>query len=96
MSTLAHPLNNLLRHSTQWKWNQECESAFKQLKQKLASAEVLVHYDTSLPLKLACDASPYGVGAVISHIFPNGEERPIAYASRTLTTSENNYAQIEK
>jgi hypothetical protein len=96
LSTLAHPLNNLLRHSTAWNWNQECENAFQQLKQKLASAEVLVHYDPSLPLRLACDASAYGVGAVISHVFPNGEERPVAYASRTLTSSEKNYAQIEK
>ena len=96
MSTIAHPLNNLLKHSTSWKWTPACQHAFQQLKQKLASTDVLVHYDTNLPLKLACDASAYGVGAVISHVFPNGDERPIAYASRTLTTSEKNYAQIEK
>ena len=96
MSTPAHPLNNLLRHSTPWNWSQECETAFQQLKQKLASADVLVHYDPNLPLRLACDASAYGVGAVISHVFPSGDEQPIAYASRTLTPSEKNYAQIEK
>ena len=96
MSTIAHPLNNLLKHSTSWKWTPDCQHAFQQLKQKLASTDVLVHYDTNLPLKLACDASAYGVGAVISHVFPNGEERPITYASRTLTTSEKNYVQIEK
>ena len=96
MSTIAHPLNNLLKHNTAWKWTQACQRAFQELKQKLASTDVLVHYDTDLPLKLACNASVYGVGAVISHVFPNGEERPIAYASRTLTNSEKNYAQIEK
>ena len=48
------------------------------------------------PLKLACDASSYGVGAVISHVLKNGQVRPIALASRTLSKSEQNYAQIER
>ena len=54
-----------------------------------------MHYDPSLPLKFAANASAYGVGAVISHVMPNGDERPIAFSSRTLQASEN-YAQIEK
>ena len=57
---------------------------------------MLVHYDPALPLKLDCDASAYGVGAVLSHVFPNGEERPVAYASRTLTQTERGYSQLEK
>ena len=45
---------------------------------------------------LAADASSYGVGTVISHMLPSGEETPIAFASRTLTRSEENYAQLKK
>ena len=56
----------------------------------------MAHYDPSLSLCLAGDASAYGIGVVISQMFPNGDERPIAYASRTLSSSEKNYAQLER
>ena len=45
---------------------------------------------------MAADASAYGVGAVISHVFPDGSERPVAFASRTLHASERNYSQLDK
>ena len=96
LSSMIHPLNALLSSSTPWKWTVDCDKAFEASKDQLASAQVLAHYDANLPLFLACDASPYGVGAVLSHIMPDGEERPIAFASRTLTSSERNYAQLEK
>ena len=52
-----------------------------------------VRYDVNKELRLAGDASAYGICAVISHIMPNGEERP--FALHTLSPSEQNYAQIE-
>ena len=96
LSTIVHPLNSLLQHAKKWKWSPECAQAFTEAKQALSSASVLVHYDPSLPLTLAGDASAYGIGAVISHRLPDGTEKPIAFASRSLSTSERNYAQIEK
>jgi len=47
-------------------------------------------------MMLEANASAYGVVAVISHVLPGGSERPIAFASWTLTPSERNYTQIEK
>ena len=96
LSTTTNPLNRLLQHNSKWIWSKACESAFQTLKQQLSSNPILAHYDSTLPLKLACDASPYGVGAVISHVMPNGEEKPIAFGSRTLSKAEKNYAQVEK
>ena len=53
----------------------------------------LAHYDPKLPLGLACDASSVGVGAMFFHKYSDGSERPIAYASKSLTSAEKNYSQ---
>ena len=96
LSTVLHPMNALLQSNSRWSWTKECEEAFASSKQLLLDSTVLTHYDISLPVTLACDASSYGVGAVLSHRFRDGVERPIAFASRTLSSSERNYSQIER
>ena len=77
-------------------WGPRQEDAFIESNKLLQSDAVLVHFDPQKPVLLQTDASSYGLGAVISHILPDGSERPICFASRTLTASEKNYAQYEK
>ena len=62
----------------------------------LLKDKVLIHYDPELPLALATDSSSYGLGAVLSHCTVEGEERPIAYTSRSPSETEKKYSQIEK
>ena len=57
---------------------------------------MLVHFDPNKKIVLTCDASPYGVGAVLSHLTNDGTEHPISFVSRTLSQAERNYALIEK
>ena len=94
-STLLAPLNALLCKDTKWKWTAKENAAFKAAKDALLNSQTLVHYDESLPLYLACDASEYGVGAVLSHRI-DGIDRPIAFASCTLTDAQKNYSQTCK
>ena len=96
LSTVLAPLNRLKSKNVKFEWTPECDSAFEEVKQLVVSRQILTHYDPILPLKLDCDASCYGIGAVISHTFPDGSEKPVAFASRSLTSSERNYAQIER
>ena len=86
----------MLLKETAWKWSSAQDNAFQKAKHKITSPNVLVHYDPSLPPCLAGDTSAYGIGAVISHIMPDGKEHPIAFASRTLLPSEKNYSQIKR
>ena len=96
LASVLHPLHRLLRVGQPWQWSKDCKTAFESAKKSLSQSPVLVHYDPNLPIVLAADASAYGVGAVISHRQSDGTDQPIAYASRTLTQSERNYAQIER
>ena len=94
-STLA-PLHNLLKSTVKWKWTHQENSAFCESKKLLSSAEVLAHFDPTKEVILAYDASPYGIGAILSRKMPDGTERPVGFALCTLSNAERNYLQLEK
>ncbi|RVE41173.1 hypothetical protein evm_014177 [Chilo suppressalis] len=96
LSSILEPLPKLLRKGTPWYWSAECDKALLTIKKQMLSDTVLAHYSPDLPLILATDASPTGVGAVLSHIMPDGTERPIHFASQTLNSSQRKWAQIDK
>jgi len=96
LSSILEPLNSLMRKNTDWVWKSSQQTAFNKIKLRLLTSPALTHYDPKLPMTLACDASPYGVGAVLSHVYPDGTQRPIGFASRTLNPAERNYSQLDK
>ena len=95
LSSLLAPLYSLLQKQAKWHWGPDQEQAFTKVKHLMTSSKLLVHYDPVKELVLSCDASPYGVGAVLSHIMEDGSEKPIAFASRSLAAAEKKYSQLD-
>ena len=95
LANVLAPLYQLLQKDLKWNWGDQEQQSFNKSKEMLTSTALLVHYDPTKPLVFSCDASQYGIGAVLSQVY-SGEEKPVAYASRTLTKAERNYGQLEK
>ena len=94
-ATMADPLRQLTKKGTPWVWTNAHQTAFQQLKAALTSESVMAHYDPTAPTHLRVDASPVGLGAILTQT-QRGVVRPVAYASRTLTDVERRYSQTEK
>ena len=94
-SVIANPLFALTRKDAAFNWNEPCQQAFDHLKMHLTTAPVLAYPDFSINFKLETDASGAGLGAVLSQTQKDGSTRPIAFASRTVQSSEVNYGIIE-
>ena len=95
-ATRLAPLHLLLQKCQPWSWGQAQRQAFEAAKHLLTSSALLAHYSEQKKLVVACDASSYGVGAVLSHQEPDGTEKPSAYASRALAPAERRYSQLDK
>ena len=91
LADISAPLRRLTRDDSEFEWNDEAETAFQQIKRLVTQTPVLRYYDASEDLVIQCDASKIGVGCAL---LQNG--RPVAYASRTLSKTESNYAPIER
>lgn len=91
LSDITSPMRELLRNDADWCWEMRQSEAFQQVKTALTQTPVLSYYDRNKPVRLQVDASSKGLGACCMQ-----DGKPIAYASKTLTPTEINYAQIEK
>lgn len=97
-STLASPLNKLTsqgKNTPPFAWTKESNDAFTKLKECLMSTSVLSCPDHSKPFQIHTDASDYGIGAVLTQNI-DGNERVIAYMSKSLSKQERNYSTTER
>lgn len=95
-ATLAEPLRKLTRKEVKWQWNSEQQIAFETLKQRLTSADVISYYNQNAETNVIVDGSPFGLGAILNQEQSDGNFKPVAYASKTLSPVERRYSQTER
>jgi len=95
LSKATAPLRKLLEKDIMWNLDKPQMDAINNLKQLVTSSPTLQFYDPNLPIRISCDASQEGLGAVLEQQH-NEKWSPVAYASRTLTSAESNYCPLER
>ena len=93
LSEITAPLRNLTKKENEFIWDQNTERAYAAMKKLLCQqpGPILAYFDPRKNITLQCDASQTGLGAAMLQ-----NDRPVSYASRCMTSAEENYAQIEK
>ena len=94
-ATITAPMRNLLKKDSDWNWTEQCQAAFEKVKASLTTSPVLSHFSSLASTFVTCDASSTALGAVLSQEV-DGQEKPIAYASRALTDAEKKYSVGER
>jgi hypothetical protein len=92
---VARPLHKLLEAGQSFDWTSEAEATFQQLKRMLSEAPILGYPKADAPFIIDTDASNYAIGVVLSQ-YQEGQERVIAYYSRTLSPPEKQYCVTRK
>ena len=96
MQNLRRPLNELLKKDKPWLWTPECQESFEMIKKTFTLDFSLTHYNLTLDIIVARDASSYAIGACILHKLPDSSRKAVAHASRSLQPTKRQYSKIEK
>ena len=96
LAEVTQPMRELLNKDTHWVWEEAQQTAFEKTKEMLTKSPILTLFDPNLETTVSADASSFGLGAVLLQKQSDGENKPVAYISRSMTSTEQRYAQIEK
>ena len=91
LAKICFPFRTLLKKDNNWNWQEEQERAFNKINEELKKVTILNHFKRNCPLRIICDASKAGLGAVLQQQ-ENGDWKPISFASRFLTELESKYS----
>ena len=95
LATLSEPIRRVSGKTQVFEWGPEQKEAFRNIKRCMSDCQTLAHFDPAAPTTVVADASPYGLGAVLSQT-QLGVERVVAYGHRSLTSVERRYSQTER
>ena len=95
LSEETAPLRQLIEKDVDWYFDESHHNAIQRLKHLVTSSPILTYYDPNHALRITADALKSGLGTVLEQCHEDAW-KPIAYASRVMTQSKQNYAQIEK
>ena len=95
-STTTAPLRDLTRRGVKWQWAKHHQHAFDQLKRCLTNSPTMAYFDPEKDTELIVDASPVGLGAILTQKTCDSEKKIVAYASRSLSPVEQRYSQTER
>lgn len=95
-STEVFPITEVLSTKRKFNWTQEAQQSFERIKYLLTTTPVLSNPDFTKKFYLHCDASDYGIGAVLVQLDESGAEKPIGYMSKKLNTAQRNYSVTER
>ncbi|KAJ8377065.1 hypothetical protein SKAU_G00076480 [Synaphobranchus kaupii] len=91
LSEIDAPLRQLTKNDVEFTWDPAQQQAFERLKHLCTHHPVLKYFDVTKPVEIHCDASSFGLGAVLLQ-----DNQPVAFSSRSMNDAETRYAQIEK
>ena len=95
-ATLTEPLRQLTKKGTPFLWKEQQQKSFNKLKECLTEAGTMAYYQPKAETKVIVDASPVGLGAILTQRQKDGSFKPVAYASHALSSTEQRYSQTER
>jgi len=90
-AALAKPLNMLTRKDEKWKWKEAQQKAFEQLKGIFTTRPLLVAPDLDKEFRVEADTFNFATGGVLSIKYEDNKWRPVAYISKSLNETKQNY-----
>ena len=92
LASISFPFRTILKKDAEWTWNEEHEKAFVKINDEIKRVVELSHFKRNKEIRIICDASKQGLGAVLQQSQETGEWKPICFASRFLTDFEAKYS----